>query len=784
MNTVPPARYPDKPDNGTGVLCAADLRARGLALCRPDPGEKKPTYPGWPTRSLEATDFGGDSLFGILTGPLSDCNRPGHALVVPDLDLPAAVQKADDHLPPTAMMDGRPGKPNDHRYFLIPLNTIPEWAHSHAPQASAAAKKAKGHPGPFKKKFQLPDKTCVIDFMGTGGQVVCPSPGNQRRWAGGVPGEPAVVPFTALWDAVCGLAVACGCLPPFAAADGRVHRLMVKATPDKIARARAYVRKMRAAVSGQGGHDATFEVAQVLVRGFDLTVEQAWPILEEFNRRCQPPWSDDELAHKLNDADKHSRLPRGYLLDTDREAEEVHLTDLGNARRVVKRHGADLRHVHPWKNWLVWDGRRWAEDQTAEVVRRVKETQGSLYRWAAEEIVRLDRIEDKAERAKRAATLNAVLAHALKWEDARAISRCLELAKSESGVPAVPGDMDKNPWLLNVQNGTLDLRTGQLRPHRREDLITRLAPVVYDPMARCPLWERSLGRWMDDNGDLTIYLQRVVGYGLTGDVSEQSLWFLHGDGSNGKSTFLMTLLAMLGDYAMQAVADLLMVKHHESHPTERADLFGKRFVATIETEEGRRMAEALMKQLTGGDKVRARKMRKDFFEFEPTHKIVLAANHKPQVRGADHAVWRRIKLVPFTVTIPPEEKDKALPGKLRAELPGILAWAVRGCLDWQRYGLAEPNEVRQATRSYQREQDVICTFVSECCNLRTEAKVKVSALFEAYGKWSGDKFTTQPAFNERMRAMGFEAKRSATGYLWHGLTLDYAGPRVGASEPE
>jgi putative DNA primase/helicase len=364
-----------------------------------------------------------------------------------------------------------------------------------------------------------------------------------------------------------------------------------------------------------------------------------------------------------------------------------------------------------------------------------------------------------------------LLNHCLKWEDTRAIARCLESARSEPGIPVLPGVLDADPFLLNVLNGTLDLRTGQLRPHRREDLITKLAPVRYDEAATCPTWQRSLSRWMHGNEDLIGYLRRVTGYWLTGDVSEQVLWFFHGAGANGKSTFLGTVLAMLGDYGMQAVSDLLMTKHNETHPTERADLFGRRFVATIETEEGKRMAEALLKQLTGGDKVRARKMRQDFFEFDPRHKIVLAANHKPQVRGTDHAVWRRIKLVPFTVTIPDEEKDKQLPEKLKGELPGVLAWAVAGCLEWQRHGLGEPDEVRQATAAYQAEQDAVAQFVAECCIRQGEARVKVSALFEAYGRWSGDKFMTQPAFNERLRAKGFESQRGNHGYFWRGLAL-------------
>jgi putative DNA primase/helicase len=451
-----------------------------------------------------------------------------------------------------------------------------------------------------------------------------------------------------------------------------------------------------------------------------------------------------------------------------------HLTDWGRAQRVVDRHGGDLRYCHPWKQWLVWDGRRWRPDVTAEVERRVKETITDLYQRTGEEIKRFGDVDDEdEERQAKLAALRKLLGHCLDWEKTRSITSCLESMKSEPGVPVQPDQLDTDPFLLNVLNGTLDLRTGQLRPHQREDLITKLAPVEYDPAALCPTWDRFLRRIMNDDQDLLDYLQRVVGYSLTGDVSEQCLFFFHGTGRNGKSTFLGTVLALLGDYGKQAVSELLTVRSSEQHPTERADLFGKRLVATIETEEGKRMAEALMKQLTGGDKINARRMRENFWDFTPTHKIFLAANHKPTVRGTDCAVWRRIKLVPFTVTITEEEKDKDLPAKLRDELPGILAWAVRGCLAWQQHhSLGEPEQVKQATDAYQVEMDTVQRFINECCLVHKEVRVKVSALFDAYVAWSGDRLTTQPAFNDRLRSKGFETTdRTKHGFFWLGIGL-------------
>jgi putative DNA primase/helicase len=461
-----------------------------------------------------------------------------------------------------------------------------------------------------------------------------------------------------------------------------------------------------------------------------------------------------------------------------RRPPEIHQTDVGNGRCLVERHGDDLRYCYPWRQWLVWDGRRWRLDETAAAVRRAKDTVDAMFREAADQVRKLGGALAKAadeHKPRLQMALDNATAQLTWWtksEDARRINAMLEMARSEEGIPVLPDQLDNDPFLLNVLNGTLDLRTGRLGPHRREDYLTKMCPVEYRADARCPQWEKCLARVMDDNDDLVGYLQRVTGYGLTGDVREQCLWFLHGTGANGKSTFLGTVLAMLGDYGMQAVSELLLAKRSESHPTERADLFGRRLVATIEVDEGKGWAEALMKQLTGGDKVRARWCFKDFFEFPPTWKIFLAANHKPAVRGTDHGNWRRIKLIPFTVTIPEEEQDKTLGEKLRAELPGILAWAVRGCLEWQREGLGEPEEVRRATDAYRAEQDTLGAFLEEACFVHPEAKVQASKLLEVYQEWSGDKLMTQKTFAARLEERGYVSRPGhANRKYYHGLGL-------------
>jgi P4 family phage/plasmid primase-like protien len=563
-----------------------------------------------------------------------------------------------------------------------------------------------------------------------------------------------------------------------------------------LRRAAAYLAKMPAAISGQGGHTATFEAAVVLVKGFDLTPEEALPLMLDYNQRCQPPWSEKELQHKLASA-AEARRESGYLLNgkakgkggpargpaaehDDRRPEQtagdddIHLTDLGNAQRVVQKFGQDLRYCHPSKQFYVWSGRHWREDTTGAAVRFVKDTQRKLYQRTAEHLADLG--DDDDERKRQFKLLMQVLKHALKWEGGNQISASLELVKTEQSIPILPEQMDADPFLLNCRNGTIDLRTGELRQHHRGDYITKICPVEYDPQAAAPLWDKCFHRWMHGNEELVEYLQRVVGYCLTGDTTEQCLWFLYGLGANGKSVFLVTVIGMLGDYAIQAVSDLLIIKHHEAHPTERADLHGRRLVATIETEQGKALAEALTKQLTGGERIRARWCHKDNFEFDATHKIFLAANHKPQVRGTDHGMWRRIKLVPFTVTIPEVEKDPALAEKLKAERPGILAWAVRGCLAWQRDGLEEPDEVRVATAEYRAEQDMLAQFLDQCCFVNPEARCRVSDLFGAFQHWSGDKVMTAQSFRAKVAAKGFEAKPGHSNVrYWHGLGLQSDG---------
>lgn len=433
-------------------------------------------------------------------------------------------------------------------------------------------------------------------------------------------------------------------------------------------------------------------------------------------------------------------------------SEDFPLTDTGLAERFALQHGDDVRYCHAWAKWLVWDGTRWKIDGGGAVDQLGKQTVRSILRKAADE-------PDDARR-------KALSAFAKSSEAVGKREAMVKLARSEPPIPIAPDVLDKNAWILNCPNGKLDLRTGQLCEHRREDYITKLCPVEYHSDAICPTWLVTLDTCFDRTYDLIDFVQRFAGYCLTGDVSEQIMNIWHGIGANGKSTILNALMEMMGaDYSMKATADLLLIKHDAAHPTALTDLHGKRLVACIETDEGRRLAEALVKELTGGDPIRARRMREDFWQFFPTHKVVLACNHRPSVRGTDHAIWRRLKLVPFNVVIPKEERDKQLPIKLRAELPGILAWAVRGCLDWQRYGLGEPKAVIDATADYQSAEDVLLNFIDECCVTAPEARVKAADLLGAYKEWSGDKHVTARRLTTMLTDRGI--KRQHSGGTWY-----------------
>jgi putative DNA primase/helicase len=455
---------------------------------------------------------------------------------------------------------------------------------------------------------------------------------------------------------------------------------------------------------------------------------------------------------------------------------EPGLTDLGNAHRFTREHQRDVRYCWPWQKWLVWNGLFWARDETGEVHRLAEKTVRGMYLEAA---------QSSPDRREVLATW------AVKCESHERRAKMLASGQAIAGIPVRPVDLDRDPMLLNVRNGTLDLRTGALRPHAREDLITRGLEVDYDPAAVCPTWERFLSDVFDGVAETIAFMQRAIGYSLTGATTEHVLIVLYGLGSNGKTTLIGALHDLLVSYAQHAPTDLLLARRGEHHPTELATLHGARLVTAAETGEGRRLAESLVKQLTGGDPVTVRRMREDFWQYRPEFKLWVCTNHKPQIRGTDHAIWRRIHLVPFRVTFHEPEtrktpmKDLTLPGRLRQELAGILRWAVEGCLAWQREGLKAPKTVREATEEYRVEMDVLAAFLDECCIFDQRAQARASELYEAYKRWcdrSSEHAETQTSFGTRLGELGL-AKRPIGGRtVYQGIGLS-AGEGRDSGDP-
>jgi putative DNA primase/helicase len=270
---------------------------------------------------------------------------------------------------------------------------------------------------------------------------------------------------------------------------------------------------------------------------------------------------------------------------------------------------------------------------------------------------------------------------AIKIASAKTISAVESLARSDRRLAATVDQWDADPWLLNTPDGVVDLKTGILRPHRIEDYMTKITAI--GPGGNCPLFLAFLDRIMSGDHEVISYIQRVFGYGLTGEIIEHALFFWYGTGANGKSVLLSTVSGLLGDYHTAAPIETFTVSNSDRHPTDLAGLRGARLVSASETEEGRRWAEAKIKQLTGGDRIAARFMRQDFFTYQPAFKLIIAGNHKPSLRSVDEAIRRRFHLVPFAVTIPEHERDLELTKKLKAEWPGILAWIIQGCVEWQ-----------------------------------------------------------------------------------------------------
>lgn len=750
--------------------------------------EKGPKLPGW--QDLRINEAGLRTYFngapqnvGVLLGEASG------GLIDVDLDHELARELADKYLPHTDAEFGRASSPRAHRLYRVSLDACEIEQH------------------------RLSNRKMIVEYRGTGAQTVFPGSihptGEVIEW--NATGEPAEVDGDALRAAVKALAdrvrkeLGDEAKPQAKPAGVLETTVSTPHDPDLIRRrVLPYIASVPGAVSGQGGHDATYAVAQCLVNGFNLGDDEALRIFQtEYNPRCTPPWSDRELEHKVSQARKNPGEKRGWLLHAERpryERSDFGAYDVVNgshgsraantserasesavglleldppsivldegrtesafSQRVHRNYGHKIRHVDEWNRFLVYNGLHWEVDQGAQLDAMIREQAARLFNEAAESSEELEPTDWRD-----------LIRHAKAMNSARGVSATRALLPSEPGMSIAVSAMDRQAGMLNVQNGVIDLRTGELLPHDSSLLLTRIAPVEYDTQAQCPLWRKFIGEIFDD-AELVDHIQKLIGYVLTASVHEQKLFALWGNGANGKSTLVEIVQSLLGTYATSAAPDLLLVKG-DAHPTEIAALHGHRLVVCSETEEGRRLAEARVKLLTGGDVLSARRMREDYWNFPPVHKLFLLTNHKPQLRGTDAGIRRRLHLIPFRVTFTAEQQDRSLGRKLKAELPGILNWAIEGATRWFNEGLGEPAAVREATDAYIADQDIVGQYIADNCTVANWAKVRASSLFDNYRIWcegQGEQAWTMKRFGQSIAERGF-AKRVSNGTWYDGLCI-------------
>lgn len=539
-------------------------------------------------------------------------------------------------------------------------------------------------------------------------------------------------------------------------------------TPENIARVKSALAALPADCEYQEWRDIVFAVlstdwncAEQLAQDWSATAESFDEGAFEKLVRSHKPGGGitlGSLFFKAKEAGwQDPRTVSANLFET--------LNDAGNADRLIATFGNRLRYVPELRTWLVWHKGHWRYDRKGQIIELAKIVSKAIYKEAADASSPADR--------------NALS----KWANASLqLSRLEAMVKlAQPALSVSVTELDSDPMLLAVKNGAIDLRNGAFREARPDDLLTRIAGVEYVAGATCPIWEAMLAGCMGGDKDLIDALQRAAGYSLTGLTTEQCFFFLYGTGANGKTTFVNALREIMGGHGMQSQPETIMAQRNNnpSGPTpELARLAGVRFVAMVETEDGQRLAESRIKQLTGGDAMTARVLHGAPFDFTPIFKLWLAGNHRPVIRGDDHGIWRRIVLIPFTVCIPPEQRDKNLPAKLRDEYPGILNWLLDGCLAWQRHGLALPPSVTKEVAAYKTAMDLLAQWLDERCDIHPTNTWGARAAYQNFSTWlkdGGHHPITEVRFAQKMDERGFTKAKTKHGAIYQGIA-----PRQGA----
>ena len=493
----------------------------------------------------------------------------------------------------------------------------------------------------------------------------------------------------------------------------------------------------------------------VKLRKMGLEHPQIEMTLQSINEsRCSPPLPKKEVSAIAKSVSRYS------VADEEKAKAKEPFTDVWNANLFLEKYGDSIKYCDSLGGWFIWDGTRWERDEKFQILRLAKNTVKQMYQMAK---VTNDKFLFK---------------HAVKSEAEGRLKAMTNLVRSE-GVAVKSEDFDKDLFLLNCKNGTLNLETGELKIYNKNDFITRRVELNYRKEAQYLEWRRFLMVIFQGDMELIDFMQRAVGYSLSGSTKEQCIFILYGLGMNGKSTFLKHIFRILGDYAINTPASTLMEKYNDSIPNDVARLKGTRFVTALESGKSRMLAEAQIKQLTGDDPISARFLHKEYFDFFATFKIFFATNHKPNISGTDKGIWRRIITIPFERVIQPKERDPKLDEKLAAEYEGILSWAVEGFQMWQKHGLGRPDKVVAATNEYQEESDLIGNYIDERCVLGSDLKVQASLILKDVQQWAKDnglRCVKRNEFIDYMKKRGFNKDMLSAGHgkgniYWFGVGL-------------
>ena len=718
---------------------AVDLTQQGFFVVPVPFMKKKTCMKDWTKCRLSLVDlpkhFGNASNIGLLLGIAP------HFVVDVDLDCNEAVVAA--RLipgPETQRISGRAGKRSSHYFFSLPHETK-------------------------TRKFAAPQGEMVLEIRGVGHQTIIPPSvhpsGENSEWERDGSFEKSTEAEVVNWGARVASAA-----------------LLARHWPEKGRRHEGVL--ALSGILGRSGWipDAAIEFihAAALIAGDEEWREREGDVRSTFAKlQRDEATTGAPRANELFGQDIIRRV--GMWLELEHSPLQSHrgniafsrCTDAMNANRFAERHADSLRYCSKQKIWYAWTGTRWRGNEQGEAIRRAGETARSIYGEAQRE-------EDDVKRQQLAKW-------AIQSESRQRLEAMVALARFtlDIEVHSYSETFDRDPWLLNCENGIVDLRTGVLGPHRRNALITRIAPIKYDPNAGCLRWNTFLDDVTCGNSDLALYLQRVAGYVLTGDTREHAFFLLHGEGSNGKTTFVNVIANLLGDYAHAIPFQEFIEKTHEGGSNEIAQLEGTRFVYSMEAPVGRAFNEALLKQLSGGDKIRARALYQESVEWDTQAKLFFSTNHRPEIRETADAIWNRVQLLPFRAVFLGQTCDKELSTKLHAELAGILSWAVRGCLSWQCEGLNPPAEVIAANRDYRAENDTFSDFLRERGVIDSRAHCLSRDLYGAYLKWAHQNglrhVMTKRAVGNELGRRGYIRSAYNGRDAWRGIGL--AASQVG-----